>query len=226
MRLLTMIPELLSKGIPEIENIIDKLPNHPSKVYSTRSMDSCDTWVFHHTASEAPLINQAKYHVNGNGWARIGYTFVIADNRIYQTNYLDVQATHCAGYNDRSLGVAVLGDLSKRSLTDRERELISALFACLNRAFPGRAIKGHNECGVKTACPCTSMERIRESVGDLELILSVQDTPNAQMAKIFDLNVRFLDIYKRAVDPKDKYHAEAMRKMLEAHAMWVERGVL
>jgi hypothetical protein len=171
MELLTITPQLLAMGIPQVENIIDKLPNHPTKRYAQRSMESVDTWIMHHTASEAPLINQALFHVNSRGWARIGYSIMIVDgSRIVQTNYLDAEAVHCAGWNHRSMGVCVLGDLSKRQLTARERELLLAVFVSLNAMYPGRQIKGHGECK-PTSCPVISMPKLRSDIMATEMQL-------------------------------------------------------
>lgn len=180
MELLKITPQLLAMGIPQVENIIDTLPNHPSKVFPQRSMESVDTWILHHTASEAPLINQAKYHVYNRNWARIGYSIMIVDgSRIVQTNYLDVEAVHCAGWNHRSIGVCVLGDLSKRQLTPRERELLLAVFVSLNAMYPDREIRGHNECK-PTSCPVISTQKIREDVMTLEQEIIQAESPQKQ----------------------------------------------
>src|SRR3990167_1010452 len=226
MELLKITPQLIAMGIPQVENIIDTLPNHPSKVYSQRSMESVDTWILHHTASEAPLINQAKFHVYHRNWARIGYSIMIVDgSRIVQTNPLDVEAVHCAGWNHRSLGVCVLGDLSKRQLTPRERELLLAVFASLNAMYPSRQIKGHNECK-PTSCPVISTQKIREEVATLELKIALEGTANDQLAKAVAVRARVEDIYKVAADPAHKYNAEGLRKMNRIHDILIAEGIL
>ncbi|CAM4096967.1 peptidoglycan recognition protein family protein [Paenibacillus alkaliterrae] len=181
MTLLSLIPALLSNGIPPIQNIIDQLPNHPTKVYQKRDLSQVTRLIVHHTASEAPLINQAKYHVNGRNWPRIGYHFVIHNGAIYQTNYLDTESYHTSGNNRTGIGVAILGDLTKRSITKHERELITALLASLRTVIPDAEIKGHNECGVKTRCPATSVDAIREDVMTLEMeIEQAQSKPKQE----------------------------------------------
>jgi hypothetical protein len=226
MELLKITPQLLAAGIPQVENIIDTLPNHPTKVFPKRSMGAVDSFILHHTASEAPLINQAKHHVNNNGWARIGYSIMIVDgSRIVQTNYLDVEAVHCAGWNHRSLGVCVLGDLSKRQLTSRERELLLAVFVSLNAMYPNRKILGHGECK-PTACPVISTQKVREEVATLELKLALTDTPNDLLAKAVAVSARVEDLRKIAYDPKNKYNAEGLRKMNRIHDVLVAEGIL
>ena len=123
MTLLILTQDLLNSGIPQVQNIIDQLPDHPTKKYLQRDVTKIDTLVVHHMASEAPLINQAKYHVNGRGWPRIGYHFVLHKDAIFQTNYLDTESYHTSGQNRTGVGVAILGDLTKRSITKRERKV-------------------------------------------------------------------------------------------------------
>lgn len=179
MLLLTLTQEMLNKGY-KVENMIDSLPNHPTKKYPMRSMSGVDTFTFHHMASEAPLLNQANFHITGRYWARIGYHIVIWGNRIIQTNYLDTQSNHCSGYNHRAIGIAVLADFSKRPMTSMEKELSSVVLAALNAMLPGREIKGHKECGVKTACPVVSMDMIREGVMTLEQEMEQAEAPQKQ----------------------------------------------
>lgn len=225
MELLTITPQLLAMGIPQVENIIDTLPNNPSKVFPQRSMESVDTFILHHTASEAPLLNQAKYHVYNRNWARIGYSIMIVDgSRIVQTNYLDVEAVHCAGWNHRSLGVCVLGDLSKRQLTPRERELLLAVFVSLNAMYPDREIRGHNECKA-TSCPIISTQKIREEVATLELKIAITDTPNDRVAKAVAVRTRVEDLYLTS-QKVGKYQEEAYKKLVRIEGILKAEGIM
>lgn len=224
MELLKITPQLLAMGIPQVENIIDSLPNHPVKRYQQRSMNAVDTWVLHHTASEAPLISQAKFHVNGRGWARIGYSIVIDKDRILQVNPLDVEAVHCAGWNHRSLGVCVLGDLSKRQLTPRERELLLAVFVSLNAMYPDREIKGHNECKA-TSCPVISTQTIREEVSTLELKIAITDTPNDRLAKAVAVRTRVEDLYLTS-QKVGRYQEEAYKKLVRIEGILKAEGLM
>lgn len=225
MTLLTMIPGTLSNGIPQVQNIIDQLPNHPTKVYAKRDLSQVTTLVVHHMASEAPLINQAKFHVNGRKWPRIGYHFVLANGMIYQTNYLDTESYHTKGNNRIGIGIAILGDLTKRNITQREKELLAAVLASLRSLIPDAEIKGHNECGVATSCPATSMNAIREGVNTLELKLSVTDTPDDRVVKAFAVKTRLDAIYNTAITP-NKYQPEAQRKIDMMHDWMVAEGIL
>lgn len=222
MQLLTLIPALQS-SYPIVENLIDELTRHKTKVYPTRSLDDVNTFVFHHMASEAPLMNQANFHVNRRGWAGLGYHIVIWGNRIIQANPLDLVSNHTSGHNPNGIGVAVLGDLSKRSITPMERKLSAGVLASLNALLPGRQIKGHNQL-VRTACPCTDMDEIRGDVSTLELNLALNDTQNDAKARIYAAYGRCTDLYKLATQ-EGKYREEAQRKWLQIEQAMVDAGV-
>jgi len=131
--------------------------------------------VVHHAASEAPIRNQALYHVNAHGWPGIAYTWCIQNEQIYQTNWLDDRTTHASGANDISFGICVVGDLSKRAITDFERRAITGLVLMAKEQFPHLWVKGHNQVS-KTACPCTDMNRIREDIIKVENEIAFNDS--------------------------------------------------
>lgn len=220
-----ILREKLPFSLPQIEDITDQLPKHPTKKWGRRKFEEVKRLVVHHMASEAPLVNQAKYHVNSHDWAGIAYNLVVSDGRLFQTNDLLAYTTHAKGANEDSIGIAVLGDLSKRAMTSQERELLYAGILTVKGIWPGIVVVGHNEVS-KTACPCTSMNQIRADISALELKMSVTDTPNDRMAKAFKLRTRFEDIYKRATTNGDKFQVEAQRKLSDAYDDWVEKGVL
>lgn len=158
-------------GLPfnfPIEDITDQLPKHPTKTYALRNIEDIDTITVHHFASEAPLINQAAYHVNGHDWPGIGYHMVISDGRLLQTNNLLAESYHSSGHNHHSVAISIRGDLSKRPLTSLERDLLYMGILTLKHYLPHvQYIVGHNEQG-KTSCPCISMNEVRENIATLE----------------------------------------------------------
>lgn len=222
MQLLTPIPAL-QNDLPIFENLIEQLPRHPTKRYPSRSLDDITEFIVHHMASEAPLINQAKFHVNGRGWAGLGYGAVIDFNRVIIANPLDWISNHTKGHNPQAYGIAIRGDLSKRSITPMERKLIAGVLASLNAMLPGRKILGHNEC-VKTACPATSVDQIREDVATLELNVALTDTTNDTNSRLFAAYGRFTDLYNLTKSP-GPHRAEAIRKCNAIEQAMVDAGV-
>lgn len=159
-----------------MRDIVNEMPKGKSYPWPARSLERIDTIVIHHFASEASLINNANYHINGRGWRGLGYHIVIDNGESKQTNDLSHITNHCSGYNERGIGVSVRGDLSKRPLTELERNLLYATIITLKTLFPKAVVKGHNEL-TPTTCPCTSMIKIREDVFALEQEIEQMNSP-------------------------------------------------
>lgn len=178
---LLMLSDRIRKALdlPQIINITEELPHHASKRWPKRSMELLQGITVHHFASEAPIVNQALYHVNAHGWVGLAYTVVIRDGQIYQTNYLDDRTTHASGGNDISWGVCIGGDLSKRSMTDFERRALSGVCIALKELKEGLWVKGHNQIS-RTSCPCTDMNRIREEIMTAEQEIERAEDPVKQ----------------------------------------------
>ena len=102
-----------TKTLIKVENIVNDLDKHPTKVYSNRNLDQIDKIILHHFASDGTPYAVAKYHIrpDKNNWPGIGYHYVIAkDGTIYQTNYLHTISYHVAGQNTSSIGIALEGN--------------------------------------------------------------------------------------------------------------------
>lgn len=183
-RNITLI-EGLPFSVPPIEDIVDQLPKKqswetlPGKkniikgiwdgTYHTglRKPEDIDTIVVHHSASpEGTLEAHAGSH-SRNWGAGIGYHISIDKGRIYQVNDLLTFSFHVGGHNSYTVGIEVNRDLSKADLTSQERELLYAAILTVKSLLPITQILGHNELNA-TACPCTSMNRIREDIQNIE----------------------------------------------------------
>lgn len=221
-------------NVGPIIDITDKLPKHATKQWSRRDPSMVTRIVVHHMASEAPLENQAKYHINHHGWPGIAYHLCIVKGQIYQTNDLMSLTTHALGANPSGVGIAVLGDLSKRNMTDDERQALYAAILTVKELFPNAKIQGHNEASWETAkhstsCPCTDMDRIRKDIANIEsqtaLTQALEESVNANTARIFAAYTRFSDLYKLATN-SGQYQQEAQRKCLQIAEMMIQAGIL
>ncbi len=93
--------------------------------------------VIHHTVTANPDPNPTatiraiyQYHAVTRGWGDIGYNFLIdPDGRIYEGRHggAGVVGGHTYGYNYGSMGIAMLGTYSARSITDAARTALEAL---------------------------------------------------------------------------------------------------
>jgi N-acetylmuramoyl-L-alanine amidase len=58
------------------------------------------------------------HHMDRNGWADIGYNFVVGeDGRVYTARGALRVGTHAAGCNSRSLGIAVIGNFTSKPIS-------------------------------------------------------------------------------------------------------------
>src|SRR5690606_35011353 len=115
------------------------------------------------------------------------------------------QTNHSSGHNDHSVSISIRGDLSKRSITSLERDLLYAGILTLKHYLPHiRYIVGHNEQG-KTSCPCISMDQVRKDVQGLEEQMQYNTSPSKQREEIFASVNRINDLYNKFVNKDGKF---------------------
>jgi hypothetical protein len=143
--------------LPDIDYIVDELMKHPEKVYDTRPIGEIKGVVIHHTATK-PSVGPhrcAEWHVQKNGWAGIGYHFMIdPDGGIYQTNRLETVSAQAAAVNGSTIGVCFQGNFQTVVPTEAQIQAGAHLVAFLQQELfiETEEIKGHKEY-MATACP-------------------------------------------------------------------------
>ena len=148
------------------------LLKHPSKRYSFRDTNTINTIVVHQTATEDngqfTAYDIARFHVNTNDWAGIGYHYLITDNgAIYKTNDENVISYHASGFNSNSIGVAITGnhDLGDEISTKKYNALVYLLAKLSNKYnISVENIIGHNETGSPKQCPSIDMDQLISDV--------------------------------------------------------------
>lgn len=208
----------LWSDIPPIEQA--NLPKHPTLTWEgiegVRNEDAINAIIIHHTASEAPLVNQAKYHINTHGWPGLSYHIIISGGKILQVNDLRLFTYHASANNGYSVAITIHGDLSKREMTEQERKLLYAAILTVKSLLPITRILAHNEVN-PTSCPCTSISRIREDIAKLELTLKSQEDPAQQRHKMYIATEQHRYLYNQyAADPSaNKWIEPYLLKMYE-----------
>ena len=144
---------------PPIQNLIDKLPKHPTNKYSSRPTSAIQMLVIHHSAV-SPTVGpkrMAEYHVNSLQWPGLGYHFMVSDDGIiYQGNTLTTVSYHAMEANGRSVGICFLGNFTKKVPPPAQlhagAQLVAWLMQELDIALDD--VKGHKEAmKAATACP-------------------------------------------------------------------------
>lgn len=163
-------PELLS---------VHPLPRsrwHPRPVALSNSvpMSRIHRITVHHTAGpsfwghdEQSVANEIRriqrYHQKDQGWADIGYHFLIdRTGRIWQGRELQLQGAHARDKNAGNIGIAVLGNYMRQDLTAAQRESLRDFLRvlCARYEIPPREIYTHREiCNGQTACPGPNLAR-------------------------------------------------------------------
>lgn len=98
-----------------------------------------------------------RWHVEERGWRDVGYHYVIRRNgTVEEGRGLDEQGAHAAGYNDRSLGVCMVGGMrdSKAdcNFTVQQWYALANLVRGLKDVFPEAQTIGHRDVAAKE-CP-------------------------------------------------------------------------
>lgn len=99
-----------------------------------------------------------------NGWATIGYHFVIRRNGKVETGRpVDAIGAHVQGHNHDSVGICLVGGLDNatwkpaNNFTPQQWEALKKLLTALVKRYPKAKVLGHRDFpGVQKACPSFS----------------------------------------------------------------------
>ncbi len=129
--------------------------------------------VLHTTAGRRDADADAirRYHVEHRGWADIGYHYVVLDSGEAQAGRSsNRQGAHALGFNDCSLGVAMVGhhDHHRPSPAQWDTTIDLLALLCYRYDVPTRRVIGHRETGAPKTCPgeMVDMAIVRIMVAD------------------------------------------------------------
>lgn len=118
--------------------------------------------IIHHSGTDQGDADTfRKFHIEKRGFIDIGYNYVInngttkPDGLIEKGRDEHIQGAHCLGYNNKSIGICLVGNFNNYSPTAKQME--SLLLLCRNimsrYKIPPEKVLGHNETGNLTDCP-------------------------------------------------------------------------
>ena len=115
--------------------------------------DSVDAIRHLHTANQKTAIKWGKYDTTGNGWADIGYHYVITkDGKIHQGRPIRKAGAHCKGFNKASIGICLTGENEfKKEQFNALRELVDELI--LEFGLSIMDVIGHRDLNKGKTCP-------------------------------------------------------------------------
>ena len=93
-------------------------------------------------------------------WDDIGYHFVIGNGvftkngKLFEGRKKDYVGAHCLGYNDKSIGIALIGNFNYCKPTFKQYRTLMNLIQSIKKSFPEiKFIIGHNEVTNLKNCP-------------------------------------------------------------------------
>lgn len=97
------------------------------------------------------------WHVNGNGWKREGYHFVIRrDGTVEEGRPIDQVGAHVAGHNTGNLGICLIGGKNGNThdFNFTHEQMVSAyeLVCQLKKRFNNPSVYGHRDFAPR-GCP-------------------------------------------------------------------------
>lgn len=111
--------------------------------------------IFHNSGSDVDtVIGMHSYH-QSQGWAGIGYHYVIDPaGNTYQTRQDNVQGCHAGNANYNSIGICCIGNINNHALTDVQLKAAKELAKskCQQYGLSANDIYGHNNF-MNTDCP-------------------------------------------------------------------------
>jgi N-acetylmuramoyl-L-alanine amidase len=117
-----------------------------------------------HCSATPPSMDIGKREIDrwhrARGWLGIGYHFVIRQNgRIETGRSIERAGAHAYGYNDKSIGICLVGGVQEDDKTTPEQNFsteqyraLEALLFQLKRDYPEAEVIGHRDVSSK-ACP-------------------------------------------------------------------------
>jgi hypothetical protein len=98
-----------------------------------------------------------KYHIEKNKWDDIGYHFVIEEVNgkvvVREGRKLNEIGAHIKGYNDKYIGVCVVGDYDKEQLPQNKLDALIELIKKIREDQGDLPLVYHNEKTKKKTCP-------------------------------------------------------------------------
>lgn len=122
-----------------------------------------------HTSATTPdmdigLAEIDRWH-RERGFLAVGYHYIIRrDGTLEDGRPEDTVGAHVRGFNDKSIGICMVGGLNDDSqpddnYTELQWERLEKVVSFLEQQYPEARVMGHREMpGVKKACPCFNVQ--------------------------------------------------------------------
>lgn len=109
--------------------------------------------ILHHAAAVSCTAQQIHAWHLANGWAGIGYHFLVRkDGSVYRGRPEDTTGAHAGNHNYDSIGVCFEGSFDKEEMGEVQRQAGAALVAYLKEKYGITTVQKHSDVNA-TGCP-------------------------------------------------------------------------
>jgi len=120
------------------------------------------TLVVHHSALDASQFGVReiqRLHINQNGWADIGYHFVIdGEGGCYEARPITVRGVHVRAANTGTVGLVLLGNFEESQPASAQLSTLDQLVGYLVAQYPSLThLAAHADFNDETVCPGRNM---------------------------------------------------------------------
>lgn len=131
-----------------------KIIKHNLSFGSMNTRSKTEKLVLHHAAALKCSVEDIHRWHKGNGWAGIGYQFLVRKNgEIHEGRPINTVGAHAYGFNDESIGICFEGNFEKEKMPKAQKEAGKWLVAYVRQLYPTiTEVVGHRDL-MATACP-------------------------------------------------------------------------
>ena len=148
-----------------IKDVRNSITKHANKKFGTRKIESITDIAIHHSGTiVGDSASFARFHVQNNGWAGVGYHYVILlDGTIEYCGDINTVRANVGGNNSYLIGICLVGDYSKGYPPKAQLEATFELINKLMKDIPSiKRVRGHREFPNQTSsCPGFDINKFR-----------------------------------------------------------------
>jgi len=176
----------------KIVDVRNKITRHKTKRFSTRNLSNITDIAVHYSATRSGnSASFANHHVNTNGWAGIGYHYVILkDGTVEYCGDINTTRANVGGNNSYVIGICLVGDFAVEKPTQAQLESAFQLIEYLQMNITTiKRIRGHNEFPNQTSpCPVINMNNFRTQYDSYLRRGDKVEIPNRKLENLKYLN--------------------------------------
>jgi hypothetical protein len=149
-------------------------------VYPEALIDAYNTVAIHHSAgilaANETMSDLQNMHMDGNGWADIGYHYGIdRDGLVYEGRPIQVRGASVSGFNTGTIGVVVMGNFQVEEPLPVQLQSLQLIVNWLAVNYQLTHLAGHGEFNNESVCPGRNMTKHLDDIAAAAALLRGTD---------------------------------------------------